>query len=209
MMMNFTPFPTKGVDIITTSGARDIAKNLATLLMGVDPLAQRNQSQHGGTQKTSAKVKAQKNWEVASNLLMLEDARIVTNPHTGAAEVAYYPPITKDWSELNSNAHVAQLSPALSGLLKAVRVDRDSSVHFLDKTINKSEFSQLAAKIFTQVITKRSSLDNNTSFRECNQISILMLGLFGHWSTTPSTITTAWPSIPLRSNIWWDRPKSS
>eukprot|EP00978_Attheya_sp_CCMP212_P030975 scaffold115727_cov26-Attheya_sp.AAC.1 len=41
-VMNLAPSPTKGVDIVTTPGARDIAENLVTL-MGVDPLAQGNQ----------------------------------------------------------------------------------------------------------------------------------------------------------------------
>eukprot|EP00978_Attheya_sp_CCMP212_P026736 scaffold88442_cov26-Attheya_sp.AAC.1 len=160
------------MDIVTTPGARDIAENLATL-MGVNPLAQGNQSLHGGTQKTSAEVESQRNWDTARTLIMLEGARIVTNPHNGAAEVAY-PTITEEWAELYSNAHVAQVSPALSGLLEAACNDRDSSVHYLDKSIKMPEFSQLAAKSLTQVITKRSSLDDNTSFKR-NEISILTL----------------------------------
>eukprot|EP00978_Attheya_sp_CCMP212_P036316 scaffold163707_cov49-Attheya_sp.AAC.4 len=171
-VMNLAPSPTKAMDIVTTPGARDIAENVATL-MGVDPLAQGNQSQHGGTQKTSAEVESQRNWDTARTLLMLEGARIVTNPHNGAAEVAY-PTITEDWAELYSNAHVAQLSPAFSGLLEAACDDRDSSVHYLNKSIKMPEFSQLAAKSLTQVITKRSSLDDTTFFKS-NEISILTL----------------------------------
>eukprot|EP00978_Attheya_sp_CCMP212_P029471 scaffold104832_cov26-Attheya_sp.AAC.1 len=173
--MNLAPSPnttSQGIDIKTTPDARDIAENLATL-MGVDPLDQGNKSMHGGTQKSSNEIEAQRGWDAARTLLMLEGARIVTNPHTGAAEVAY-PTITEDWTELYSNAHVAQLSPALSGLLEAACEDRDASIHYLDKAINVPEFSQLAAKSFTQVITKRTSLDDNTSYKR-NEISILTL----------------------------------
>eukprot|EP00978_Attheya_sp_CCMP212_P038630 scaffold193169_cov31-Attheya_sp.AAC.1 len=108
--------------------------------MGVDPLDQGNKSMHGGTQKSSNEIEAQCGWDAARTLLMLKGARIVTNPHTGAAEVAY-PTITEDWTELYSNAHVAQLSPALSGLLEAACEDRDASIHYLDKAINMPEFS--------------------------------------------------------------------
>jgi hypothetical protein len=172
--MDLAPSPTKAgvVDITTGPGAQSIAENLATL-MGVDPLMQGDKSHSGNTQKTTAEVDTQRNWQNAQTLLMLEGARIVTNHTTGNAEVAY-PTITEDWAELYSNNHVAQLSPALSGLLEAACDDRDSSVHYLDKAIQMPEFSQLAAKSLTQVITKRSSLDDNTSFKR-NEISILML----------------------------------
>eukprot|EP00978_Attheya_sp_CCMP212_P044587 scaffold315492_cov46-Attheya_sp.AAC.3 len=173
--MNLAPSvnsPNQDVDIKITPDARDIAENLATL-MGVDPLDQGNKSLHGGTQKSSTAIEAQRGWDAAITLLMLEGARIVTNTHTGAAKVAY-PTITEDWTELYSNAHVAQLSPALNSLLKAACKDRDASIHDLDKAINMPEFSQLAAKSFTQVITKRMSLDDNTSFKR-NEISILTL----------------------------------
>eukprot|EP00978_Attheya_sp_CCMP212_P027284 scaffold91390_cov35-Attheya_sp.AAC.1 len=170
--MDLAPSPTKGIEITTTPGAQEIAENLATL-MGVDPLAQGNMSQHGGTQKTNSEVEAQKNFENANTLLKLEGARIESNPHTSAVEVAL-PVVNDDWIDLYKNCHVAQLSPALSGLLEAACDDRDSSIHYLDKAIKMPEFSQLAAKSLTQVITKRSSLDDDTSFKR-NEISILTM----------------------------------
>eukprot|EP00978_Attheya_sp_CCMP212_P033436 scaffold134938_cov55-Attheya_sp.AAC.1 len=77
--MNLAPSPTKGVDIITTPGARDIAEHVATLMGVMDPLAQGHQSQHDSTQMTSTEIEAQRGWDLARILLMLEGARIEKN----------------------------------------------------------------------------------------------------------------------------------
>jgi hypothetical protein len=106
-------------------------------------------------------------------MLMLEGARLATNPDTGLIEVIY-PTITEDWTDLYDMGHVAQLSHALTSLLDAACDDRDESVHYLDRAINMPEFSQLAAKSFTQALSKRSPLDDDTKFKR-NEISILTL----------------------------------
>eukprot|EP00978_Attheya_sp_CCMP212_P028914 scaffold101093_cov27-Attheya_sp.AAC.3 len=96
--MNLAPSSTtKGVDIVTTPGARDITENHVAPLMGVDPLAQGHQSQHGGsTQKNSTEIEAQRGWgEAARALLKLEGTRMETHPNTAAVEIAS-PTITED-----------------------------------------------------------------------------------------------------------------
>eukprot|EP00978_Attheya_sp_CCMP212_P025193 scaffold80625_cov46-Attheya_sp.AAC.2 len=115
----------------------------------------------------------QKGFETARVLLMLEGAHIQANATTGEPEVVY-PTITEDWTDLYDNGHVTQLSPAFTGLLEAACDDRNGSIHYLDHAINLPEFSQLAAKSFTQVITKHSPLDDDTKYKH-NEISILMM----------------------------------
>ena len=163
------------IDITVQPGAQSIAEQVMHLL-GADPLTQGagGGSQLGGRSViTQADEALQKGFEQARVLLMLEGARIQNNELTGVPEVAY-PTITEDWADLYDNSHVAQLSSAFSSLLEAACDDRDGSVHYLDRAINLPEFSQLAAKSFTQVISKRSPLDDDTKFKR-NEISILTL----------------------------------
>jgi hypothetical protein len=140
--------------------------------MGTDPLNQgAGGSFHGGQSQhtTSNEMSAKTASNAAKVLLMLEGARLELNPLLGILEIVY-PTITEDWMELYENTHVAQLSPAFTGLLEAACDDRDNSVHYLDRAINLPEFSQLAAKSFIQVITKKTPLDEDIKLKR-NEIT--------------------------------------
>eukprot|EP00978_Attheya_sp_CCMP212_P049205 scaffold632234_cov145-Attheya_sp.AAC.1 len=94
-------------------------------------------------------------------MLILEGARLAKNKDTGELEVQY-PTLTEDWTDLYGMGHVAQLSHSLTSLIDAACDDRETSVHYLDRSIQMPAFSQLAAKSFTHALSKRTPLDDDT-----------------------------------------------
>jgi hypothetical protein len=94
-------------------------------------------------------------------ILKLEGAHLEKDDNGITAIV--YQEITKDWEELYSITHVAQLGSVLSSLLEAACIDRADNFHYLDRAIKLPGFSQLAAKSLTQAISKCTPLDDDIS----------------------------------------------